>query len=97
MDKFNLNNDDVISMDASASLANTSTSTCEELITTLQGILHYHLGTDAASNWSNDGVNCRVLQIKGGGWQTGKVRVRIEFIPDKPTDTSPLDDLRNNL
>lgn len=97
MNKFNLNDDDVVSMDAGASLNRTSTSTCEELISRLQGYIRGNLGDVIASDWCNDGVICRILQVKGGGWQTGKVRIRIEFIPDQPTDISPLDDLRNNL
>ncbi|MEA5579543.1 KGK domain-containing protein [Anabaena sp. UHCC 0451] len=45
-----------------------------------------------------DGGECQVLKSSGGGWIPGKIRIRIEFIPDKPqAPQSPLDDLRSEL
>jgi hypothetical protein len=45
-----------------------------------------------------DGGECQVLKSNGGGWKTGKIRIRIEFIPDHPEPLrSPLDDLRAEL
>jgi hypothetical protein len=55
------------------------------------------------SNWfKSDGIKCQVLKTEGGGWQSGQVRFRVEFVPDEPpaksTDpNSPLDDFRSNL
>lgn len=41
-----------------------------------------------------DGFECRVLQ-PGKKWQTGKIRIHIEFCPDNPTEPdSPLDEIR---
>ncbi len=39
--------------------------------------------------WMQDGVNCEVLQVRGGGWISGKIRIKtsLEFIPDEPADT----------
>lgn len=46
---------------------------------------------------------CEVLQQDGQGWKKGKIRVRLEFIPDEPeieeetqtTDQKTLDEFRN--
>ncbi|MCT7957368.1 KGK domain-containing protein [Laspinema palackyanum] len=41
-----------------------------------------------------DGFECKVLQ-PGKEWQTGKIRINVEFCPDDPTEPdSPLDDIR---
>lgn len=41
-----------------------------------------------------NGWECKVLQ-PGKGWQTGKMKIHIEFYPDRPTEPeSPLDDIR---
>ncbi len=57
-------------------------------------------------DWCNEGMKCEVLTCDGKGWQTGKVRLTLEFIPDEPEveeisasnqlslPPSPLDDLR---
>ena len=61
--------------------------------------------------FSEGGCRCEVLQVKGkgGGWQRGRFRFRLEFIPDDPEaflkncptepekTQSPLDDLRSQL
>ncbi|AFY43642.1 KGK domain-containing protein [Nostoc sp. PCC 7107] len=51
--------------------------------------------------WFNpDGLKCQVLFANEIGWKPGKVRIRLEFIPDEPKvppQESPLDDLRSNL
>ncbi|MEH2242343.1 KGK domain-containing protein [Nostoc sp.] len=55
------------------------------------------------------GLPCEVLRTVGGGWQKGRFRFRLEFIPDNPEaflknsppedekPQSPLDDLRSQL
>ncbi|MEH2372420.1 KGK domain-containing protein [Nostoc sp.] len=54
-----------------------------------------------SDRWENLGKADRV-----GAWQKGKIRIRFEFVADKPTpikpliptnSTSPLDDLRSHL
>ncbi|HEY9804791.1 MAG TPA: KGK domain-containing protein [Leptolyngbyaceae cyanobacterium] len=65
---------------------------------------------DVTNSWSSEGVPCEVLRSDGRGWQKGKVRFSLEFIPDPPetesekaeeklpaTAVSPLDDLRTEL
>jgi hypothetical protein len=60
------------------------------------------------TSWfSRDGMECEILRVSGGGWQKGKLRFRLEFIPDNPAafekpkptnqESSPLDDLRIEL
>jgi hypothetical protein len=55
-----------------------------------------------------DGKSCSLLQPDGKGWQTGKLKLCFEFIPDETeseennkktiqTDRSPLDEIRNSL
>ncbi|PHJ55754.1 hypothetical protein VF14_36720 [Nostoc linckia z18] len=56
-----------------------------------------------------EGRQCEILRTEGGGWQKGRFRIRLEFIPDNPEaflknssledekPKSPLDDLRSSL
>ncbi|MEH1791609.1 KGK domain-containing protein [Nostoc sp.] len=73
-----LDNDDVVSFDgADYSLANAQTTRVNEIKSSLLNTwFARHL-----SGWITDGMSCRVLLAQGGGWQAGKVRFRIEFIP----------------
>jgi len=35
--------------------------------------------------WFTDqGMACEILRTRGGGWQKGRLRFRLEFIPDNP-------------
>ncbi|MEH2069778.1 MAG: KGK domain-containing protein [Nostoc sp.] len=59
--------------------------------------------------FTEKGWECEILRTAGGGWQKGRFRVRLEFIPDNPEaffkNSSPetekpeslLDDLRSQL
>ncbi|HBE18503.1 MAG TPA: KGK family protein [Cyanobacteria bacterium UBA11149] len=59
--------------------------------------------------WWDEGIDCEVLTCDGKGWQKGKVRLALEFIPDEPEveeisvsnqlflPESPLDDLRQMM
>ena len=104
-DEIYLDNDDVVSFDgADYSLANAQTAKVNEIKSSLlKTWFASHL-----SGWITDGMYCRVLLAQGGGWQAGKVRFRLEFIPkepkipqQKPTaigePVSPLADLRSHL
>ncbi|MBH8577955.1 hypothetical protein I8752_34345 [Nostocaceae cyanobacterium CENA369] len=55
-----------------------------------------------------EGCKCEILRTTGGGWQKGRFRIRLEFIPDDPNSffnlppeedkpQSLLDDLRSEL
>ncbi|HYW17989.1 MAG TPA: KGK domain-containing protein [Nodularia sp. (in: cyanobacteria)] len=41
------------------------------------------------------GLNCEVLKLGAMKWQTGKIRISLEFCPDEPE--SALDDIRQQL
>ncbi|MEH2031033.1 MAG: KGK domain-containing protein [Nostoc sp.] len=62
--------------------------------------------------FSEEGCKCEFLLVRGGGWQKGRFRFRLEFIPDNPEAFLPesapkeekpqsllddLDDLRSQL
>lgn len=64
--------------------------------------------TPSGAWFTDNGIQCEILRTKGGGWQKGRLRFRLEFLPDNPeafvdvtstTDKSlsPLDDLRSDL
>ncbi|NJR52394.1 MAG: KGK domain-containing protein [Leptolyngbyaceae cyanobacterium CSU_1_3] len=33
--------------------------------------------------WFGDGLPCEALRFGTGGWQRGRVRIRLEFVPEK--------------
>jgi hypothetical protein len=43
----------------------------------------YHENSDTWNEWLDTGVECEVLKMDGHGWQKGKVRISLEFIPDE--------------
>jgi hypothetical protein len=52
------------------------------------------------NNWTGKGVHCEVLKLGCNQWQKGKIKIRVsvEFYPDKPeTPPSPLDEFRQNI
>jgi hypothetical protein len=41
--------------------------------------------SEAQEGWFSDrGLSCEVLRLGNSGWQRGKVRVRLEFAPERP-------------
>jgi len=51
--------------------------------------------------WIEDGVECQFLKAQeGGGWKKGKIRLRVEIVPDVP-EPSPdaifLNSLRTDI
>jgi hypothetical protein len=85
MDNFFLTDYDVVSLDSDGSFTKSPTATSKELLIALGDRLssNTELNTTAMMDWVSDGVACKILQAEeGGGWQTGKVRLRIEFLPD---------------
>lgn len=79
--------DDVISMEPASSLIQTNTFKASQLIESLKA----YLGAGSVSSaWLGEGVNCEFLQSTvGGGWQKGKIRLRLEFVPDEEPDRYP--------
>ena len=52
--------------------------------------------------WLEDGEKCEILKAGSSGWQTGRIKLKInlilEFIPDEPeAEKSPLDDVRQEI
>ena len=55
-----------------------------------------------AKLWFEDGENCEILKASSQGWQSGKMKLKInvtlEFIPDELEEgKSPLDDVRQEI
>jgi hypothetical protein len=120
MKGFNLDDNDVVKLDASENPTETTTSTHNEVIQAIWIGFYYWLKEKRRINNVSSfakiftyGVHGQVLRSSGGGWQSGVIRVHLEFIPDKPEDEdepqqetalllpsqveSPLDDLRAEL
>lgn len=56
-------------------------------------------GIGVSRPWFQEGVPCDFLSPASGGWRKGKLRFRLEFVPDKPADNhdESLDALRKQL
>lgn len=54
---------------------------------------------DSIKSWFDRGEECEILRAGSKGWQKGKIKINVtlEFIPDEPEKTSPLDDVRKEL
>lgn len=107
MSGFNLDDDDVVCFGALnyCFTENVRTAKVNEI---KQSLLNTWLAGHLAG-WVSTGIACRVLKVSGGGWQAGKIRFQMEFIPNEPKvpeqkpstvtsePVSPLADLRSNL
>jgi hypothetical protein len=92
MSQSNLDNEDVVSMPANTNLTKLEIFRIKALKAALKEHLHF-------KEWIDEGMPCEILQTTGGGWQKGKICLRLEFIPDEPPPQPPtalgvLDDLR---
>ncbi|MBD2743679.1 KGK domain-containing protein [Coleofasciculus sp. FACHB-1120] len=48
--------------------------------------------------WFDQGAEVEFLRTSGGGWQKGKIYLRLEFVPDEAADNpESLDALRRQL
>ncbi|MEH2467502.1 KGK domain-containing protein [Nostoc sp.] len=107
-DRFNLDDEDVLS---NFSVNPFNTHPLLKSVDLIEAIFSW-IKQHNASLWpwfSEEGCKCEVLLVKGGGWQRGRFRFRLEFIPDNPEaflknssvepekTQSPLDDLRSQL
>ena len=62
----------------------TSTATVTELQGKIAAVFGITSSEHPAYQWCVDGVESQVLMAeKGGGWQQGRVRFCVEFIPDE--------------
>ncbi|WP_201788381.1 KGK domain-containing protein [Trichormus sp. NMC-1] len=100
---------DVVTVPKQKSPLNASSFKVSEMSAYLAGLLVTYIRKDL-TGWDSPGIECEVLQVSGGGWRKGKVRVSLDFIPDEPEEEpqeavllppakekSPLDDLRAEL
>ncbi|MHC5853791.1 KGK domain-containing protein [Nostoc sp.] len=104
-----LYDDDVVSMDKDVSFTGNATSTCGELLESLKDLAFGENTSQRNEVADRDGVSCKVMLTKGGGWQKGRLRLRLDFVPDEPeaSQQNPsmilsqpelsLDDLRSQL
>lgn len=90
---FELEPSDVVSMDEDSSPIDTPTFKVSQLTYYLAD---RSINDEYVKAWTASGVECEVL-VAGKGWQKGKVLLSLHFIPDEPSNKSPLDDLRNDL
>lgn len=78
MNEIDLNDDDVISMEAQWNFLNVNLSKLSQLRTGLaQQVLNRFAG-----KWLFEGVECELLRADRPGWLKGKIRLRFEFILD---------------
>lgn len=84
--EFNLNGDDVVDMYPAFSFAKAQLCTFTQLKQGLHAFLR-----PVTSDWLDSGVECRILRVSGGGWQKGKLRLRLEFVPDEPPPVQTTD------
>jgi hypothetical protein len=40
-------------------------------------------------SWFSEGADCEVLRLSGSGWQRGRIRLRVEFSPDRVQERLP--------
>ena len=112
MGSFNLKKHDVVSMDKTSNPMQVKTF---EVIDLMMNLINRcgrdGLTSQMLTDWISKGIPCEVLQADRVGWQYGKVKISLEFIPDEPEPQevallpsgepakpeSPLDDLRAEL
>jgi hypothetical protein len=102
---FELNDDDVLSME------NPDFNTGRTFkVSELKAKVREFANAESKNGYMNpkvkwftlEGSKCDLLKTQGGGWQKGRLRFRLEFVPDEPLpqeqeDNSPLADLRSTL
>ncbi len=85
MNGSSLNKDDVVNIELNRSFVGATTFTvgeaCEKLARFI-GDKNNYTG-EVCKQW-REGIECRVLRTDSKGWKKGKVRISLEFIPDKP-------------
>ena len=85
-----INGDEVISIDKTSDniLISHQTYKIKEFLNRLGDNLGY-----GAKKWLDEGVTCKML-APNQQWKKGKIKICLEFIPDKPE--SILDDIRQD-
>lgn len=89
-----LNNGEVLSVNKSAQfIIGHSTFRVQEFMNALREQMMQHgfgsVSGDKAQWFSEEGIECEVLQFGSDGWQKGTVRLYLEFSPNEPTTSVP--------
>ena len=81
-----LSNDEVLYVRAGSVLMSNATFKAIEFLDALAQLVSEREDewSDDQEGWFNErGLNCEVLQFGNQGWQKGRVRIRMEFVPDE--------------
>lgn len=73
---------DVVSINKNKSPLNASTFKVNELVVNLANRMSREFQPEVLNEWAWHGVPCEVLLRDGLGWQSGRVKFSLEFIPD---------------
>lgn len=88
MDEFEvLRNDEVLHVRSGRILMRNPTFKASELLDALAQLISEQDSqwTEEQEDWFTDrGLSCEVLRVGNAGWQRGRVRIRFEFIPERP-------------
>jgi KGK domain len=83
MESFDLNKNDVVSMDVAKSLVSSPTFKVEEASLKMMNKFIDNGHTQVEAHYFTEhGVRCELLKADGKGWRKGRIRFRLEFIPD---------------
>ncbi|MBD2509480.1 hypothetical protein H6G91_19645 [Nostoc muscorum FACHB-395] len=85
-ESIGLSNLDVVSIEKGKSPLNASTFKVSELIVNLANRMSREFCSEILNEWAWHGVPCEVLLRDGLGWQSGRVKFSLEFIPDPQED-----------
>jgi hypothetical protein len=80
-----LNNDEVLYVRSGSVLMSNGTFKAREFLDALAQLVseREEEWSDEQEGWFNErGLNCEALRFGNQGWQRGRVRIRMEFIPD---------------
>ena len=86
-----LDDDEVLFVDRGRVLMNNPTFKVSEFLDALAEVVNEREPdwTEASEGWFSGGLDCETLKINGGGWQRGRVRIRLEFLPAKAPQQLP--------
>jgi KGK domain len=94
--------EDVIHIPTSEVLGLSSTFKVDELINHIREIANEKFNYQKLYIFDSNGCSCNILRQSNTGWQTGKIRISVEFIVEvedenslnSQTENSPLDEIR---
>jgi hypothetical protein len=88
-----LNNNDVINTKSNI-LINHETFTSSEFLEKMREPLSITRSDRAGYEWIGEGIDCEILACQNNtqGWQAGKLRIVVEFIPNQIPEQSEITD-----